>query len=120
MRKPAQLESARRDTTAVAEASRLLPPARPPSPALQDAHGRRHDRGRPDPRQGQLRELAAQDLVIWKTTDGPTYNFACVIDDHLMEMSHVIRGDEHLSNTPSQIQMYKALGWSRRSSPTCR
>ena len=49
--------------------------------------------------------------MIWKTTDGPTYNFACVIDDHLMEMSHVIRGDEHLSNTPSQIQMYKALGW---------
>ena len=52
-----------------------------------------------------------QDLVIWKTTDGPTYNFACVIDDHLMEISHVIRGDEHLSNTPSQIQIYRALGW---------
>ena len=52
-----------------------------------------------------------QDLVIWKTTDGPTYNFACVIDDHLMEISHVIRGDEHLSNTPSQIQIYYALGW---------
>jgi len=52
-----------------------------------------------------------QDLVIQKTTGGPTYNFACVVDDHLMEMSHVIRGDEHLSNTPSQIQMYKALGW---------
>jgi nondiscriminating glutamyl-tRNA synthetase len=52
-----------------------------------------------------------QDFVIWKTTDGPTYNFACVIDDHSMEMSHVIRGDEHLSNTPSQIQIYKALGW---------
>jgi glutamyl-tRNA synthetase len=53
-----------------------------------------------------------QDLVIWKTTDGPTYNFACVIDDHLMEISHVIRGDEHLSNTPSQIQIYLALGWT--------
>jgi glutamyl-tRNA synthetase len=53
-----------------------------------------------------------QDLVIWKTTDGPTYNFACVIDDHLMEISHVIRGDEHLSNTPSQIQIYYALGWT--------
>jgi nondiscriminating glutamyl-tRNA synthetase len=52
-----------------------------------------------------------QDFVIWKTTDGPTYNFCCVIDDHLMEMSHVIRGDEHLSNTPSQIQIYYALGW---------
>lgn len=52
-----------------------------------------------------------QDFVIQKTTGGPTYNFACVIDDHLMEISHVIRGDEHLSNTPSQIQIYKALGW---------
>jgi len=52
-----------------------------------------------------------QDLVIWKTTDGPTYNFCCVVDDHLMEMTHVIRGDEHLSNTPSQIQIYYALGW---------
>ena len=52
-----------------------------------------------------------QDFVIQKTTGGPTYNFACVIDDHLMEISHVIRGDEHLSNTPSQVQIYKALGW---------
>ena len=53
-----------------------------------------------------------QDLVIWKTADGPTYNFACVIDDRLMEISHVIRGDEHLSNTPSQVQIYYALGWT--------
>lgn len=52
-----------------------------------------------------------QDVVIQKTTGGPTYNFACVVDDHLMEMTHVIRGDEHLSNTPQQIQMYKAFGW---------
>jgi glutamyl-tRNA synthetase len=53
-----------------------------------------------------------QDFVIWKTTDGPTYNFCCVIDDHLMEMTHVVRGDEHLSNTPSQVQIYYALGWT--------
>ncbi|MBI4060827.1 MAG: glutamate--tRNA ligase, partial [Elusimicrobia bacterium] len=53
-----------------------------------------------------------QDLVIWKTTDGPTYNFCCVIDDHLMEVTHVVRGDEHLSNTPSQIQIYHAFGWT--------
>jgi glutamyl-tRNA synthetase len=51
-----------------------------------------------------------QDFVIWKSTDGPTYNFCCVIDDHLMELSHVIRGEEHLSNTPSQVQIYYALG----------
>ncbi|MFH2205087.1 MAG: glutamate--tRNA ligase [Elusimicrobiota bacterium] len=52
-----------------------------------------------------------QDFVIQKTAGGPTYNFACVVDDHEMKMSHVIRGDEHLSNTPSQVQLYAALGW---------
>lgn len=52
-----------------------------------------------------------QDFVIQKTAGGPTYNFACVIDDHLMGITDVIRGDDHLSNTPSQIQIYKALGW---------
>lgn len=53
-----------------------------------------------------------QDFVILKTSGVPTYNFACVIDDHLMEISHVIRGDEHLSNTPSQLKLYEALGWT--------
>lgn len=52
-----------------------------------------------------------QDLVIVKSTGGPTYNFACVVDDHAMEISHVIRGEEHLSNTPSQIRLYRAFGW---------
>ncbi len=52
-----------------------------------------------------------QDLVIQKTTGGPTYNFACVVDDHLMGITHVIRGDDHLSNTPSQVQMFQAFGW---------
>jgi glutamyl-tRNA synthetase len=52
-----------------------------------------------------------QDFVICKATGGPTYNFACVVDDHLMAMSHVIRGDEHLSNTPLQLRLYEALGW---------
>ncbi|MBI4386377.1 MAG: glutamate--tRNA ligase [Elusimicrobia bacterium] len=52
-----------------------------------------------------------QDFVIQKTAGGPTYNFACVVDDHLMEITHVIRGDEHLSNTPSQLQVYAGLGW---------
>jgi glutamyl-tRNA synthetase len=53
----------------------------------------------------------APDLVIQKTTGGPTYNFACVCDDHAMAISHVIRGDEHLSNTPGQMRIYQALGW---------
>lgn len=51
------------------------------------------------------------DFVIMKTGGVPTYNFACVIDDHLMEMSHILRGDDHISNTPRQIHLYKALGW---------
>ncbi|MBI4677286.1 MAG: glutamate--tRNA ligase [Elusimicrobia bacterium] len=52
-----------------------------------------------------------QDLVVQKAAGGPTYNFACVVDDHHMAITHVIRGDEHLSNTPSQLQLYAALGW---------
>ncbi|MBF0845086.1 glutamate--tRNA ligase, partial [Streptococcus danieliae] len=39
------------------------------------------------------------------------YNFAVVIDDHLMEISHVIRGDDHIANTPKQLMVYEALGW---------
>ncbi|MFA6092270.1 MAG: glutamate--tRNA ligase [Elusimicrobiota bacterium] len=52
-----------------------------------------------------------QDFVIQKNTGGPTYNFACVIDDHTMAVTHVVRGDEHLSNTPLQLRLYEALGW---------
>ncbi|ADQ05462.1 glutamyl-tRNA synthetase [Caldicellulosiruptor owensensis OL] len=49
------------------------------------------------------------DFVIVKSDGIPTYNFAVVIDDHLMKISHVIRGEEHLSNTPRQILIYNAL-----------
>lgn len=52
-----------------------------------------------------------EDFIILKTSAIPTYNFACVVDDHLMEISHVIRGDDHLSNTPRQVLCYNALGW---------
>src|SRR3712207_3772463 len=45
-----------------------------------------------------------------KSSNTPTYNFAAVVDDAEMEISHVIRGDDHLSNTPRQILLYKALG----------
>src|SRR5215213_7230262 len=50
-----------------------------------------------------------EDFVIMKSTNTPTYNFAAVVDDAEMEISHVIRGDDHLSNTPRQILLYKAL-----------
>lgn len=52
-----------------------------------------------------------EDMVIVKSDGYPTYHFACVVDDHDMEISHVIRGDDHLSNTPRQICLFKALGW---------
>ncbi|HEU4764711.1 MAG TPA: glutamate--tRNA ligase, partial [Candidatus Eisenbacteria bacterium] len=50
------------------------------------------------------------DLVILRTDRHPTYNFAAVVDDSAMRISHVLRGDDHISNTPRQIQIYKALG----------
>jgi nondiscriminating glutamyl-tRNA synthetase len=53
------------------------------------------------------------DLVILKSDGMPTYNFAVVIDDYLMGITHVIRGEDHLSNTPKQILIYEAFGWER-------
>lgn len=51
------------------------------------------------------------DFILVKSDGLPTYNYACVIDDHLMEITHVIRGEEHLSNTPRQLLLYQAFGW---------
>ncbi len=51
------------------------------------------------------------DWVIMKRDGFPTYNFAVVVDDHYMEISHVLRGDDHISNTPKQLLVYEALGW---------
>ncbi|HBZ11267.1 MAG TPA: glutamate--tRNA ligase [Bacillus bacterium] len=51
------------------------------------------------------------DFVIVKKDGIPTYNFAVAIDDHLMEISHVLRGDDHISNTPKQLMVYDAFGW---------
>src|SRR5918997_1450034 len=51
-----------------------------------------------------------EDFVLMKSSDTPTYNFAAAFDDAEMEISHVIRGDDHLSNTPRQILIHQALG----------
>ena len=51
------------------------------------------------------------DFVIVKSNGIPTYNFAVCVDDHLMGMTHVLRAEEHLSNTPKQLLVYEALGW---------
>lgn len=52
-----------------------------------------------------------KDQVLMKSDGTPTYSFACVVDDSLMNITHVIRGEDHISNTPKQIMIYKALGF---------
>jgi len=53
-----------------------------------------------------------KDQVLIKSDGTPTYNFACVVDDATSRITHVIRGDDHISNTPKQILLYQALGFS--------
>ena len=54
-----------------------------------------------------------EDLVIFKSDGSPTYNFAVVCDDAEMGITHVIRGDDHISNTPKQLPLYEALGFKK-------
>ena len=57
-------------------------------------------------------DVSELDDMILRRSDGmPTYNMAVVVDDHEMGITHVIRGDDHVSNTPKQILIYQALGW---------
>jgi len=62
---------------------------------------------------GEVRFSAGEigDFIIQKSDGFPTYNFACVVDDKLMGVTHVIRGQEHLMNTPGQQELWKALGF---------
>src|ERR687894_3231125 len=59
---------------------------------------------------GTFENANLEDFVLMKSTDTPTYNFAAAFDDAEMEISHVIRADDHLSNTPRQILIHEALG----------
>ena len=52
-----------------------------------------------------------EDFIIIKSDGFPTYHFASVVDDHLMEISHVLRGDEWISSTPKHLLLYDAFGW---------
>lgn len=54
---------------------------------------------------------AVDDLIILRSNGYPTYNFSVVVDDALMNITHVVRGDDHLTNTPRQVPMFKALGF---------
>lgn len=53
-----------------------------------------------------------KDQVLIKSDQSPTYNFACVIDDAEMKVTHIIRGDDHISNTPKQLVLYEAMGFA--------
>ncbi|MEO1769292.1 glutamate--tRNA ligase [Candidatus Enterococcus ferrettii] len=53
------------------------------------------------------------DFVIQKRDGMPTYNFAVAVDDHMMKITHVLRGDDHIANTPKQLMIYDAFGWTR-------
>jgi glutamyl-tRNA synthetase len=63
--------------------------------------------------QGEVKVANAQldDLIILRGDGTPTYNLSVVVDDHDMAISHVIRGDDHLTNAFRQTQIYRALGW---------
>jgi len=51
------------------------------------------------------------DMILRRTDGSPTYNLAVVVDDHDMGVNHVLRGDDHVNNTPRQILIYRAMGW---------
>ncbi|MBF0153848.1 MAG: glutamate--tRNA ligase [Magnetococcales bacterium] len=63
--------------------------------------------------QGEIRVSNGEldDLILLRSDGSPTYNLAVVADDHHMGITHVIRGEDHLSNTPRQIHIFGALGW---------
>jgi glutamyl-tRNA synthetase len=52
-----------------------------------------------------------KDIVLIKSDGMPTYNYAAVVDDHSMRVTCVIRGEDHIANTPKQMLLYRALGW---------
>ncbi len=65
--------------------------------------------------QGEVRvgNTELDDLIILRSDGSPTYLHAVVVDDHDMAISHVIRGDDHLTNTFRQVQIFEAMGWAR-------
>ncbi len=59
----------------------------------------------------EFANIELDDLIIARTDGSPTYNLTVVVDDHDMGINCVIRGDDHINNTPKQINLYKALNW---------
>ncbi len=59
----------------------------------------------------EMKSETIKDIVLIKSDGMPTYNFAVVVDDYTMDINYVIRGEDHIMNTPKQILVYEALGW---------
>ncbi len=59
----------------------------------------------------EIKNAQLDDMILLRSDGTPTYMLAVVVDDHDMNITHVIRGDDHLTNTFRQLQIYKALGW---------
>jgi glutamyl-tRNA synthetase len=91
------------------------PAAAPPGvpPAIRLKAPREGDTVVEDLVQGTVRVANAEldDMIILRSDGTPTYNHSVVVDDHDMAISHVIRGDDHLTNTFRQVQIYQAMGW---------
>ena len=89
-----------------------VPASEPHALRLRDSARGRDGGGRRDPRAAWRSSHAELDDWILVRTDGtPTYNFCVVVDDVTMKITHVIRGNDHLSNTPKQVLCYEALGY---------
>ncbi len=82
-----------------------------PYVSVKNACYRFHDICRCGLRRNQLLKLELEDQILIKSDGYPTYNFANVIDDHLMHITHVVRGCEYLTSTPKYNLLYEAFGW---------
>ena len=88
------------------------PPPPGVAPVIRFRNPRRRQRGVGRPVKGRIEIANAEldDLVIARPDGTPTYNFCVVVDDIDMRITHVIRGDDHVNNTPRQINIFRALG----------
>jgi nondiscriminating glutamyl-tRNA synthetase len=77
--------------------------------AVPDAPLRFHDIVRGDV---EFSSDTVSDFILVRSSGVPVYNYVVTIDDALMRITHVIRGDDHISNTPRQVAIYQAFGWS--------
>ncbi len=119
---PAELTAMREQATTEGKSFKVVSPWRDRNPAeapegvapvIRLRAPRKGDTAVHDMVQGEVKVANAEldDLIILRADGSPTYLHAVVVDDHDMAITHVIRGDDHLTNTFRQIQIYRANGW---------